>query len=358
MPAPPRAAGPIAWAPQPIAQPAVSLVRTNRTSGSSIENVGTASYTTAAFTPSNNSLLVVVLGIAYAGTSATPTNATVVDSAGLTWTRQLEVSASAANEAALQVWTAPVTTGVSMTITVDEGADSVYAYFVDVVDYTGYDTSSPIGASVTNTALSEPTGPMTLSAAPASTSEVIAARVHNAAAIGFTAATPGSGWTELYDQFPYTGGAGMESQVRGGSTSTSIAWTNVNTTPVTAEQLIGLAIEIKQAPGGSGTATPSQLAFHRPFSLSRLASPILAGAIAWVPQPIAPTATQTPTDLDFVQPFVTSQLPALKPAPQPAWTPQPPATIAFGWYAPALPVTAPKLAAAGQTSWEIGRAHV
>lgn len=218
--------------------------RVSLLSANSAQGHGTGPFTTASFTPASNSLLVVLVGASYAGTSYNPGNITV-SGGGLTWTRQLAVSNSAANESALQVWSAEVGTGAPMTLTLDQGSDSVYLFMAQARNYTNYNPSSKFGASVVNNALSEPAGAMTLSAAPAASSEVIAARIHNASFGTFTSATPGAGWAELYDQYPFATVTGLASQARSNSTSASVAWTDVNDAHIGAEQLLGLAIEVK-----------------------------------------------------------------------------------------------------------------
>lgn len=224
-------------------------------SANSGEGHGTGPFTTASFTPASNSLLVVLVGACYSGTSNNPANITM-SGGGLNWTRQLAVSRANGNESGLQVWAAEVGTAAPMTLTLDEGSDSVYVYFAQVRNYASYNASSKFGGSVTSMTLSEPTGALTLSAAPAASSEIIAARFHNAAGFGVTSATPGAGWRELGDQYPFVGVCGLEGQMRGGSTSRQVAWTDVNDAHLGAEELIGLAIEVK-AGTTSGNRPPA-----------------------------------------------------------------------------------------------------
>src|SRR5262245_35954199 len=65
-----------------------SLSLLNANSG---EGYGTGPFTTASFTPASNSLLVVLVGACYSGTSNNPANITM-SGGGLSWTRQLAVS--------------------------------------------------------------------------------------------------------------------------------------------------------------------------------------------------------------------------------------------------------------------------
>ena len=229
--------------------------RTSLFSANSFEGHGTTAFVTGSFTPAHNSLLMVVVGTSYSGSSSDPANLTV-SGGGLAWTRQLITSNTSANESAVQIWSAEVTSAVPMTLTIDNGPDNVYLYMVHVRNYTGYNPASMFGASVVNKTLSPPTGTMTLSAAPAATSEVLAARVHNASSGTTTSATPGSGWTEVFDSYPFPGVSGLESQARSNSTSQTVAWTNINDSNIGAEQLIGLALEVKSA-GGVNNSPPA-----------------------------------------------------------------------------------------------------
>jgi hypothetical protein len=154
------------------------------------------------------------------------TDLTITDSAGLTWTSRAATTGSPAWSYGIRVWTAPVTTGVSMTVTVDCGAFTVYAYRIEAYDFTDYDTATPIGGTIVGT---DPDGDgalaLTLSAAPASSSIVMA---HLATILNDAdgTATEGSGWTELFD---VSGGSFMvrETETRTGSTSDQVDWVDV-----------------------------------------------------------------------------------------------------------------------------------
>lgn len=207
---------------------------------------GTASFDSATFAPLDNSLLVAIVG----GASETDISATdyVVSGGSLSWTRRHTVQTSFAGYySKLQVWTAPVTTGASMAVTVDHAA-SMHTWQVHVVGYTGYDTASPIGSIGDDTAL-EDAGTFNLSAAPAVTSVVIAARFLVPNEVTREAAEPGIGWAEIYDlsQEVGNGWGGQQTQTRTGSTSTAVNWVDT-TLGTTAFTNIGLAVEIKAAP--------------------------------------------------------------------------------------------------------------
>jgi hypothetical protein len=140
-----------------------------------------------------------------------------------------------------------------MTLTVDAGARIAFHYSVVVVAYTGYDTGASVGATGTFLDESTPDGAqaITLSGAPATTSEVFAMVGLDKETVG---TTPGSGWTELYDI--HTGGSGgAQAQIRTGSTSTSVDWVDVHTGTGAISKALGAAVEIK-AEGGTAFDRP------------------------------------------------------------------------------------------------------
>lgn len=350
-----KAAGRIAWAPQPIASGGGGgggpLVRTshavNDSGNGGGSGYGTGTYTTPAFTSNSSSLLVVAIKGVDQGLNNNSIEAamTVSDSNGGTWSKRIGAHSLTSDNDFVIWWTSPVTTGASTTITVGSGGThNVYRYIVEIYSYTGYDTTTPVGGTVgTGNAAGSTPYTQSLSATPDASSHILAGCISDG---GTSSETVGTGWTALYSGAP---DIKYLTETITGHTSTTVTWNAL--TNVSSSGVSSAALEIRESPGGGGTATPSQLAFHRPFNLSRLAAPIISGAIAWAPQPISAPATQTPSDLDFVQPFNTSQLPAVRAAPQPAWTPQPFSAPAFRWSVRAQPVTAPKIAAAGPIAW-------
>jgi hypothetical protein len=217
---------------------------------------GTTDYTSSSFTPPSSSLLVVGAGYIEVGTTTDPTSAVAISGGSLTWTQGIAVVVDPTSYPLLvKIWTAPVITGASMALTLSAGGRNVGFYAPSVVAYTGYDTSTPVGAtgSASDATLyggaSPVTGSITLSGAPAAASEVFAV----AAISRDTAGTsPGSGWTEVHDVNQGTYG-GMQSQVRTGSTSTSVAWADLRAGGGNYFKYVGAAIEIKAAPVPSWT---------------------------------------------------------------------------------------------------------
>lgn len=212
----------------------MGLARTDllQTISGTVGNFGTGNFTTASFTPPPSSLLVVVQGyIENASTTTDPLSSlTITGSAGLTWTAQTGVSTSPTSfPTAIRIWTAPVSTGSSQTVTVGAGGRASGVYTVAVGAYTGYDTGTSVGAVATsqqNGGFSGPPTPisMALNSTPAGTSEVYAGVMMNKSATG---ATPGSSpttWTEVYDSMFNSDWGGLETQIRNGVASTSVSW--------------------------------------------------------------------------------------------------------------------------------------
>lgn len=248
----------IYYGPYPlVVAPPTGFVRTTRISRQAFP-VSTSPLTTASFTPPNNSLLVVLAAFQKNaaggfGGVACASAMTISDTAGLTWTSREFGGLTTDYGGSVRGWTAPVTTGVSMTVSVDCGAFDIFGGFISVVDYTGYNTADPVGATaidismVTNGADS-----ITLSAAPAATSEIFGGRYGGVPGSGAAAATPGSGYVEIHD-LSVNGASGLQTQARPpGSTSTTFEWADVSSGTEATLECVGIAIEIKAASAEAG----------------------------------------------------------------------------------------------------------
>lgn len=226
--------------------------RTSRIASSSAETFGTGAYTSASFTPNNNSLLVAIgFAIEETDTGLEGTSLTITDSAGLTWTSRAATTTSPAWSYGIRIWTAPVTTGTSMTVSLDAGAFNVHQYRLVVVDYTSYDTGTPVGATaIGSDADGDGAASITLSASPLSDAEVIAACLTGVNA-GSGSVTPGTGWTEI-DDSATANWTVYQVQTRTSSTSTSVDWNDVlaSGTPFGGATLA--AIEIRHVPAAGG----------------------------------------------------------------------------------------------------------
>ena len=231
----------------------------------------TLSTTTGSFTPSNNSLLVVFV-CAVDGGGAIDINAGTVSGGSLTWTQRLRqglrdnadasmISPPAPNagyRTYLEVWTAPVTTGASMTVTASNANAVGESHIMQhVLEATGHDTSSPIGASIIGTTSAfNGAASVTLSGSPAATSVVVAGRYFNPYSAD-TTATPGSGWTEVYDNADGDAGGylSLQTQFKLNVGSTSVDWTDINVGDDAGFlKTIGAALEIL-ASAASGQPT-------------------------------------------------------------------------------------------------------
>ncbi|MGH9252584.1 MAG: hypothetical protein ACRD0W_24165 [Acidimicrobiales bacterium] len=227
----------------------MALARTNVHSQISADGHGTGTFVTSSFTPPNDSLLVVCVSMMRVSSSDDPSGAITCSGGGLTFTSRLAFGSSGQVFAlGLRIFTAPVTTGASMTITAGSGGIDTQHYAVSVLAYTGYDTGTPTGATGTDFEALSPDDSQSfeLSGAPASSSEVDAFWELDKDAAG---TTPGSGWTEISDLQTGTSG-GLETEVRTGSTSTTVSVVDTNTGGSIFKFIAG-AIEII-ADGGGG----------------------------------------------------------------------------------------------------------
>ncbi len=184
---------------------------------------------TTSFTPANNSLLVVVLGHFNNGSGSTPDPSTMnVSGGGLTWTRvQSVVSDDEGNYRFYAVvWTAQVTTGSSMSLTVTHFNDPDHRQLVQVFEVTGHNANNPIGATITGKGVGSDAVQLTLPQNPSANSVVFAYTGGVIAGFGAVVATPASAWTELYDNSSNTDDH-LQTQIRANSTSNLVNWDDV-----------------------------------------------------------------------------------------------------------------------------------
>ena len=217
----------------------MALTPTSRYTGSA----AATTLTSSSFTPSDNSLLV-AMSVNQPVDSVTwgPT----ISGGSLTWTKRAQGgTATGGFRIGAVIWTAPVTTGASMTVTVGP-ADGFGGqdYAVSVVDFTGYDVASPIGVTGDDEAESSRSGAysLSLSGTSASTSYVIGAGGADGGP-----ATAGTGWTNVYST-TVAGYMAAAHQYRSGALSTA-DWDAITTSFAWA----AAAIEIKADGGGGGT---------------------------------------------------------------------------------------------------------
>ena len=145
--------------------------------------VASAGITTSSFTPPANSLLVVSVSWSEASQNVSA-GLTITNTGGLTFTSRGGQNPQGPTKPSgdlswQQIWTAPVgTSPAAQTVTIRSTPNTTNGFVeVHVVAYTGYDTSSPIGATAmdgTPSATTSSSFSLTLSAAPATSSVVFA----------------------------------------------------------------------------------------------------------------------------------------------------------------------------------------
>ena len=236
-------------------------------SDSNTNGAGNGTFTSGVFTPPNNCLLVVFVVVA-CDCYLTPTNLGTTPSlsgGGLTWTRQIWEPDNTSNHypCGIGVFTAPVTTGASMSLTLSAlgltSANTAYPSFR--VNYvTGYNTSTPTGATAVGASLGTGAVSITLSGAPAASSIIVAGITDTAHNDTQTGITGGTGWTTLNAYENVQGYWTLDAtQYNTGTTSTTVPW-QVACVSDTYETQAACALEILAAAGG-GPTTPKDCSF-------------------------------------------------------------------------------------------------
>lgn len=221
-------------------------------------NFGTGTFTSAAFTPPSSSLLTVVVGFAEnAGGTNPAADFVITDSGGHTWTQRFLLNTTGGFATALAVFTTPISTGASMTVSFTCNSRNISWWAPSIFAHTGYNTGAPIGATVSqisnNFGAASPTPwSITLSGAPATTSEVIGAVAADRDTAG---ATQGTGYTEIHDVSNPTAtiGGGTETEARTGSTSTTVDWQAIRPLGGNLFNFIVVGFEVQAAGGGADT---------------------------------------------------------------------------------------------------------
>lgn len=212
-------------------------------------DAGSDVITTPTFTPPDNSLLVIAVSFELVNDleASIVDRISITDTEGLTWTKQI----SNENPVTTYDWThaiytAPVTTSAAMSVTatidlVTGTSRTASRSMMQLVWYTNYNTSSPIGATAANTEgwVVGAARNITLSANPDANSEVFASAI----AFNSTASITGNtNWTQIAYGGPNAGSV-LHTQARKNSTSNTITWDNVDAD----YGYSGLAIEITQS---------------------------------------------------------------------------------------------------------------
>ncbi len=209
------------------------------------------------FTPANGSLLVAIFSGCHYSANALANAA--VSGGGLTWTTRVQVEADHfGNERTfVTIWTAPVTTGASTTVTSSNSGATSDGSLLKVFEITGH---GDVGATATGGrgTLSDSTYTMDLSSAPVADSWVVA----GCAIQNWEDSNPitnGTGWTETAEA---AAGSSTWAQVqtRTGSTSPAVAWgtLNVNQQFGASEAFGALEIKVASETGRTGTLAATE----------------------------------------------------------------------------------------------------
>lgn len=247
----------------------MTLARTDVGTETVTDLSGVINFDSSAFTTEDDSIVTVSVGVVNGEGGGDVRTGMVLSGGGLTWTKRAGPNGGSLGspdyKSAHEIWTAPVTTGASMTLNYahagNVGSDRALCIF-QITSHTSDSGSLGVGA-IASGAHDQGDGAVsiTLSAAPASSSEVVASRWYSMDSAAATLATPATGWTEIYDVVDNNYGA-LQSQIRGGSTSTSVDWDDVATVPATSFNSSAMAIEIIEV-----TASTFQPVWVRPTTL-------------------------------------------------------------------------------------------
>lgn len=170
----------------------------------------------------------------------------------------------------ITVFTAPVATGASMTITVDDNDnDSIYGWSVQVLAYTDYDTSTPITGEVdSGTAdIADGSHTLTLSAAPTS-ADVSLYWLYLDVSNQPGLPTMDTGWTKVFDSGVASGGGTLVTARRESSTSTAVTCTDVYTAGGSFFKASMIALNV-QAAAAAGDTTVKLRSQYLDFDFSR-----------------------------------------------------------------------------------------
>jgi len=182
----------------------------------------------------------------------------VSDSLGGTWTKRTqEGSFHGGWDYDVAIWTRPVDTGASMTVSLGHPNAQLDAETLSVFAVTGYDVADPVGGSGTAANPAGTTASHTLSAAPADGDLTIAARKYDDSGTTSPAAIPGVGFVELDENQNGSGWTELQVQARWFSTSTTVAWTDTGPTGSDFD-VAAVSVVINGAPSLTFSPSPMQ----------------------------------------------------------------------------------------------------
>lgn len=192
--------------------------------------------TTGSFTPTNGSLLVGIAVGFVLNTPAAPV--TIADTATLTWTNRVaRVDGSGGGSTfptVVYIWTAPVVTGTSMTVTADYnhggGSDATGRQSIYVIQVTGQHATTPFVQAITaGGGSSDDVQTHDFGAAPAATSLLFScANVDDTQPSDGSEIVIGTGWTQVAEQSTGNPYNVSKIQTKTGTTSPAVLWNFVS----------------------------------------------------------------------------------------------------------------------------------
>lgn len=220
--------------------------RTNRHQESSGVAHGAGAFTTASFTPANNTLLLAIIHAGGTNNDALQgSDITLANSVGLNFKPAVVSTVHPGYGYGIAAFYALVRTGAAMTLTMDAGTFDVHRYHAEVYEWTGFDRRNPIGAvGHGSDANGSGAASLLLSRAPAASSEVIAACLSACGTGAAGTVSPGSGFNEIFE-LAENDWQTMQNQSRTGSESQTVDWTDVGSGVGTGLGSTLIAVEVR-----------------------------------------------------------------------------------------------------------------
>ena len=250
----------------------MAFVVTNRNTANSASGHGTGSFTTGAFTPTANSLLVCIAEASEdSGTTNPAADITISDSEGLTWTPQVLAGSAVSWSLGHRVFTAPVgASPASMTITVDCGARNISRWHVRTFDITGHNVASPVvQVQSDNSIATNGADSMAVFGSSVTSGNLVISILGRDIAPGATSVvTHGTGWTELFDGQHTSLAQSLQAQYRTDlSDTTAGAWDDVEASGATCSRAWATSLEIAAAATTLTASVEDSIAFDEDFTI-------------------------------------------------------------------------------------------
>lgn len=202
----------------------------------------------ASFTPTNNALLVAIAFWSDARTSGR--NIPTASGGGLTWTQRTGGIASADGEIGGAIWTAQVTTGASMTVTLTTTA-SWYTNGGSMAVYqvTDHNTSNPIDATAISLDPSAYSGAknVNFTSTPKASSVLLGGGMIDEEPADSSYITSGTGWSsDFFESHPSLAWIHTRFQQSTGTSASQLSFANISTN--WSHAIAGIAINAATSP--------------------------------------------------------------------------------------------------------------